>query len=289
MRRLLPKIEPGHRFPMRVRTYHRLIWIVVRLCGVPMGLYELVNRSYEPSLHYANPEDSKADDDVLLPLARQLFEDENARAAQLEEKVRTLLTISGILFPLAAGLTVISDSVGLGIVTILLSLATISIILEFFGVDTIRVPDFSSDLISAAVVDRKRLLMKDYLASAAHNNAVNNFKVDLYRVARRLFLVSLVFLATFAVLQLRTDRKLSGSDGVGSWPGEDSLAERAEVIEQRREDARRGSRSHTATAARDASGAAGVIDELRGEASEDQRLAEDDQHSDGATKTDDVQ
>ncbi len=193
---------------MQVAPYRRFLWLIIRICGFDMSLQEISRRRYESPAKIPSLDNIYDDEPQLLDLAKDLYEEENSRRGQLDEKVRTLLTISGILVPLTVGLMAFVDLPLIAIVPLALLLLTTVLILEFFGVDTVAFPSIDDNLLGSGRGERRKFLIKSYIESTAFNNGVNNFRVDLYRASRRLFLISLALVALVGVINVRSLRSI---------------------------------------------------------------------------------
>ncbi len=86
---------------MSVRWNASLLWIVMRAAGIECSREEVENRRYNPASSRKFPlEGQEEASSVLLDLAKDLYKAETERTTSVQEKGKTLLTLSGLLFPL---------------------------------------------------------------------------------------------------------------------------------------------------------------------------------------------
>lgn len=174
-------------------------WAVLGVCGFGKPLAHVVLRSNQQTIQLPNLELVRDTDLEFLELAKRQYEEEQQRWNQIDEKSRTLLTVAGLLVPLTVGLLPAGSSRGFAVFGLALLLLTTYTILQIFGVSTVRFPSLDNELIAAPKDAQFRLLIGDFLNSAAWNHCANNFRVDLYRAAHRLFLASLAFIVLSGV------------------------------------------------------------------------------------------
>jgi hypothetical protein len=108
------------------------------------------------------------------------------------------------------------SSLGLiGFIPITSLLLTIMLAFEFFGVESASRPSLDESLASMPPDRQKTAIARSYMESARVNSGGNDFKVDLYRAARRAFLISVlavVFIVPFGLLKHRSfEQRVAGT------------------------------------------------------------------------------
>jgi collagen triple helix repeat protein len=180
---------------------------------VSCRLREFQARSYLSAFKYdptafPNPTDSQA----LLDLAKTLYEEENARRESVDSKVTALLTITGFIFTLAVTflaprvvdlffLPWVILLVVLLVLSLFLLLATVILIREYHGINTISQPGTKPPVLQNTANANYFYLLREYDEATWRNSQVHSFLVDVYRAASRTFLWAL-FLTAVAALAI---------------------------------------------------------------------------------------
>lgn len=183
-------------------SWLKVIWRLLRLCGIDLSPEELQNGRYEGKnpLSEAEPAD-EGDATTLEDLIKARYEAAGALREAVDKKIGWLLGLTGVLIPLSINLIIAAGGktpiwfpfLGLIFVTSPLVLTAL-LLLQYLGVGRWSQPQVDRDLLALAGAERKRRVLKDYIAAAHFNECVNRHLVDIYRAARRMFFVALIFL-----------------------------------------------------------------------------------------------
>jgi hypothetical protein len=199
------------------------LWVTLRIVGIECSLEEVKRRRYNSStpLTPATQSITEASSD-LLDLAKDLYKTEDERTALIFEKGRTLLTLSGLLFPLLVVVFNLFGPMQWGLIPLSLLLFTLYLLTELLAVNARSRPKLSNALVHLCDSKQRARLVDDYQTAREYNVRCNEFLVDLFRAARRFFfsaLVAVFLIAGFAstsikgvetriVDRLRTDAEL---------------------------------------------------------------------------------
>lgn len=189
------------------------VWMLMLVFQVRCRLREFQDRSYLSTFkhvptNFPNPTNSEA----LIDLAKTLYEEENARRESVDSKVTALLTITGFVFTLAVTFLAprIVDLllfpwtfllVALLVMSLLLLLATVVLIREYHGINTLTQPGTQPRVLQNTANANYFYLLQEYDEATWRNSQVHSFLVDVYRAASRTFLGAL-FLTALAALSL---------------------------------------------------------------------------------------
>jgi hypothetical protein len=128
----------------------RAMWVLLRCCGIKCSPAEVDNRSYFAAELFRPFEiPSHVTRDAAVSLAKGLYDDENSRGRSLDDKAKTLLTGTSILFTLVGGLMALTagyqDIYFRVLISIALALLFITVVLLvglYFGINTFSRPLF---------------------------------------------------------------------------------------------------------------------------------------------------
>jgi hypothetical protein len=210
-----------------------LLWVLMRVFLVDCTLTEVGDRRYK-NVYAPPPSDLEKAPPGALGLARDIYDQEGKREESVGKKIQSLLGLASLLLSLIVGLMSVTSAPVLGVVPLLFSLVVIVAVVEFFSVDNYMRISLDSDVGLVSEETLRARMVRDYISSSNHNAQVNDFKVDLFRVAKRsyfLALLSIVFMGLFGlgvhkradqriVDQLRADPKfLASVRGPAGAPG----------------------------------------------------------------------
>ena len=190
----------------------RVVWILLRCCGITCSRAEVDRRSYfAPDTFQPLVLPPQISTDAAVDLAKTLYEEESRRARGVDEKAKTLLTATSVLFTLVGGLTALIAGhqtahfrIAISIALALLFVTVVLLVSVYFGVNTFTRPALTSEMVAKLEHGHREALLQDYYRSIKENRAVHNFLVDSYRAARRSFLCALLVLG-FAAIAIEAD------------------------------------------------------------------------------------
>ena len=179
-----------------------IVWCLLRMCGIELTLAEATQGRYDLKnpLAGVQPED-QGTATTIEDLIKVQYEATSTLREAVNNKIGWLLGLTGLLIPLSINLIVAGIGkmpnwftfIALPFVTSPLFLAAV-LLLQYLSVGSRAEPAVDSDLISASEPERKRKVLQDYISATHFNACVNRYLVDLYRAARRMFFVALVFI-----------------------------------------------------------------------------------------------
>lgn len=141
--------------------------------------------------------------DELLDLAKSIHGQTEKRKAMIDDKCKTIMTVSSISLPLISAILPRLPSPALGVVPLLFVFLAAFLVLVQLNVGSSSYPDLDAGLAGLEPEPQKSHLIASYLASARFNDCCTDFNVDVFRAARRsllLGLLSLVVVAAFGGL-----------------------------------------------------------------------------------------
>ena len=186
------------------------LWLLMRAFFVDCRLREVEGRCYENI--YKPAPDLKVATPGVMALAKEIYDQEGERGEGVGKKVQSLLGLASLLLSLIVGLMTVTSVPLLGFVPLLFSLVTIIVVVEFFSVDGFMKPSLDDDVGSLKDEELRARMVRDYIYAANSNAKVNDFKVDLFRVAKRAYffaLLSLVLIGLFSLgMRKNEDRRI---------------------------------------------------------------------------------
>ena len=180
----------------------KIIWGLLRVCGIDLTLAEVKQGRYDAK----NPLAEVRSDDwktssTIKDLIKAQYDSAKALREAVDKKIGWLLALTGVLIPLSLNLILVGAGkmpnlfyfVALLFVTSPLLLTAV-LLLQYLSVGWWSQPELDSDLLAAAELVQNGRVLQDYASATHFNECVNRYLVDVYRAARRMFFVSLVFI-----------------------------------------------------------------------------------------------
>lgn len=194
--------------------YHFAVWLLLRCCFIVCSREHVRGRAYRPPTAFEPlPAHITSSSGSTLTLAKDLYDAEDQRIRNLDDKARSLLSATSILFTLNGGLIALTASWDIGAYRWLLCAAfaflliTLFLLLGvFFGINSFSQPKLEAPMVLQLERGRQHGLIRDYMEAAWENALVREFLVDSYRAARRMFLCSMLLLGTAGLVVLFTDK-----------------------------------------------------------------------------------
>lgn len=196
-----PHTTKVERLLIRVVTW--LEWRLLRLFFIDCSLEEVRERRYIAAPNGAavvpgmmDVEDS----DDFLGLAKEVFDQSEKRKATIDDKCKTVLTISSISMAIITSLLPRLPLPYLGIIPLLFIFASAFLVLVHLNVSTFRYPTLDAEHARLDAATRRKRRITDYLKDARWNESVIDFHVDVYRASNRALRLGLLILLLFAVV-----------------------------------------------------------------------------------------
>lgn len=211
------KIAPQHELSPdeRAGLYDRLLWCLLRGCGIKLSLREAQLRALSPRpgkrQWHLLPKEAKATSGAALTLAKDLYDAEDARIKQVDDKAKALLSATSILFTLSGAviaLTANRDTSFRWLVAIALFLLLVTLFLlvgGYFGLNRFAQPVLNLTTAAQLEAGNQNELVRDYQNSAWLDSQVLEFLVAAYRAARRAFQAAMLILAIAGLTALFSD------------------------------------------------------------------------------------
>lgn len=136
----------------------------------------------------------------LLALAKDIYGQTEKRKATIDDKCRTIMTISSISLPLISAILPRLSSPALGIVPLFFVFIAAFLVLVQLNVGSSSYPTLDAELAGLEPELQRKRLITSYLASARFNDCCTDFNVDVFRAARRSLLVGLFSLVAVAAV-----------------------------------------------------------------------------------------
>ncbi len=185
-----------------IRAVTWLEWRLLRLFFIDCKLEEVKTRRYIHPPKEALPELISLrdeDEDDLLHLAQQVFEQSEKRKATIDDKCKTVLTISSISMAIITALLPRLPFPYLGSIPLLFIFASAFLVLVHLNVSSYRYPTLDAEYARLDAATRKKRLISRYLEDARWNEAVIDFHVDVYRASNRSLRAGLFILLLLAI------------------------------------------------------------------------------------------
>ena len=216
-------------------------WIFLRLAFISCSLKDVRRLSYDyPKQKPEYLEGLKVLSTAQIELARNLYDEENSRAESVVDKAKTVLTISGILFPIIVAISAqrlsLSEEWFLAPVflSLILLLITLFLLINILAVRTHSRPALDEPVLQEDDKAHQREIVFSYWIATKRNSAVNDFLVDVYKATQRYLFASLVviFFAWIITLikydprvttQMVPVRVITGPPGITSPQGSKGL------------------------------------------------------------------
>lgn len=196
-----PHTTKVERLLIRVVTW--LEWRLLRLFFIDCSLEEVRERRYIAAPNGAavvpgmmDVEDS----DDFLGLAKEVFDQSEKRKATIDDKCKTVLTISSISMAIITSLLPRLPLPYLGIIPLLFIFASAFLVLVHLNVSRFRYPKLDAEYARLDASTRKKRRIIDYLKDACWNESVIDFHVDVYRASNRALRLGLLILLLLAVV-----------------------------------------------------------------------------------------
>ncbi len=152
---------------------------------------EIKAQMYQPaSLGNININDDSID--TALEFAKDLNKQEEERAKFVLDKIKMLTTISALSLPLLFGFTSHKD--WYYILPLSLSLITVLILILTISVGTGATVSYEDGKFEKEINELKKEIIKDSIVSSHRNSYATDYVIDIYKAARRAFLLSLLSL-----------------------------------------------------------------------------------------------
>jgi len=189
------------RLLIRVVTW--LEWLLLRLFFIDCSLEEVRERRYiaAPNEAAVAPGMMDVEDsNDFLSLAKEVFDQSEKRRATIDDKCKTVLTISSISMAIIAALLPRLPLPYLGIIPLIFIFASAFLVLVHLNVSRFRYPKLDAEHARLDAATRRRRRIADYLKDARWNDSVINFHVDVYRASNRALRLGLLILMLLAVV-----------------------------------------------------------------------------------------
>jgi hypothetical protein len=138
--------------------------------------------------------------DELLDLAKDIYGRTEKRKATIDDKCKTIMTVSSISLPLISAILPRLSSPALGIIPLLFVFLAAFLVMVQLNVGSSSYPELDAGLAGLEPEPLKKRLIAGYLASARFNDCCTDFNVDVFRAARRSLLLGLLTLVAVAAL-----------------------------------------------------------------------------------------
>jgi hypothetical protein len=167
----------------------------MRLFGVECSLKEVQVGRYDSSEGKGLSLIDKVEvADEVLKLCEKIYQEEEMRRLSVSEKCKVLLTISAILLALLPlVLTKLSPPI-LSLFPTFFIFLTSYMLLAYFDIGKHSRIALDAEMWQQNSSELKVTMANDYLRCAKENMQVNNFLVDVYRVAKNSLLISLLLI-----------------------------------------------------------------------------------------------
>ena len=156
--------------------------------------------------------------DELLDLAKSIHGQTEKRKATIDDKCKTIMTVSSISLPLISAILPRLPSPAIGVVPLLFVFLAAFLVMVQLNVGSSSYPTLDAGLAVLEPEPQKKRLIASYLESARFNDCCTDFNVDVFRAARRSLLLGLLCLVAVAAF--------GGLLGPSSQSDEDRLIRR---------------------------------------------------------------
>lgn len=199
-----PHTTQAERLLIRVVTW--LEWRLLRLFFIDCMLEEVRERRYidaqkeaEGAAILPGMKDVEDSDD-FLDLAKEVFDQSEKRKATIDDKCKTVLTISSISMAIITALLPQLPLPYLGIIPLLFIFASAFLVLVHLNVSRFRYPKLDAEYADLDAATRKKRRITGYLNDARWNESVIDFHVDVYRASNRSLRLGLLILLLLAIV-----------------------------------------------------------------------------------------
>lgn len=179
-------------------------WAILRVFFIDCTSEEVRQRRYSHDVQEPLPGLlTLQGSDELLDLAKGIYGQTEKRKATIDDKCKTIMTVSSISLPLISAILPQLPSPALGVVPLLFVFLAAFLVLVQLNVGSSSYPSLDTNLAGLEPEPQKKSLIASYLVSARFNDCCTDFNVDVFRAARRsliLGLFSLVAIAGFGGL-----------------------------------------------------------------------------------------
>lgn len=196
-----PHTTKVERLLIRVVTW--LEWRLLRLFFIDCSLEEVRERRYIDTPKGAAEVPGMMDvedSDDFLGLAKEVFDQSEKRKATIDDKCKTVLTISSISMAIITALLPRLPLPYLGIIPLFFIFASAFLVLVHLNVSRFRYPKLDAEYARLDATTRKKRRITDYIKDARWNESVIDFHVDVYRASNRSLRLGLFILLLLAVV-----------------------------------------------------------------------------------------
>ena len=190
-----------------------IVWILLRCFGIKCSQKEVESRAYdslEPFRSLDLP--LTISGEIALKFAKDLYDDGQARFRAMDEKAKSLLTATSILFTLVGGLIALTAGHQTwpfrALICAALLLLFVSVVLllgVYFGINRYTQPLLTSSTVKELEKKRHNTIIRDYHESAWQNERVLEFLADSYRASQRALLCALLVIGLASTLTVFND------------------------------------------------------------------------------------
>jgi len=202
----------------------KVLFCLMRICGINVQEQEISNRGYKPSWAALDDAHLTSVDSTLHAFAKEVFDSVEGRRESIDKKIDALLKLTSLLLPLSIALIgwgvtqlpLIFSFLLILLISLPLLLAVL-MLLEYLRLNSYARPDLDAATLKADQNERTAILIKDYWHSASINDGKISYLADVYRVASILFGFSLLMaaiLGSSAVFLVKRNEKSSTADSV---------------------------------------------------------------------------
>lgn len=138
--------------------------------------------------------------DQIISILNRSHEQISKRKGTLDDKVKNLLTLTGVSIPLVTIFLGKWPASFLGLIGLGLLLSTIFLLLTYWGIHRFTEVSVSDSWFALNEEEIKKEIIEDLVYSNHENNNTVDFLADLFRAARFYFVCALIFLVMNVVI-----------------------------------------------------------------------------------------
>lgn len=197
------------------RSWSWFIWLSLRGIGFNYSITDVRHRC-DTTREKGELADFAADnppDEELLALSKDLYDREERRREGVDDKIKSLLTLSALLLPLSVAFLPKVRWMGVDLFPVVFLFLTVALLIEYLGVGRRMTPALSEELAALPKNKRRSNIIRSYMASTTYDQNHTDFLVDIYRAARVMFILSLIS-AMLVVLLSELFNVAAPTDGV---------------------------------------------------------------------------
>jgi hypothetical protein len=182
---------------------HIVVWALMRVALIDCTFEEVIERRYQVERRTVFVCGASGDLERKIKFLENKQIESKERRKRVDDKSRTLLTLTALLLGLISSATGIASPKNIGIwsiVPLILLFITIFLTTIYFSVDYGMTTDYGYVLSMSDTADIE--LCNDLLMCNQYNEKVSDFMVDLYRAALRYFFLAMLSIFTIVVIYI---------------------------------------------------------------------------------------